>query len=92
MSHQARLVHGAAADGNGWPPMSALPVLYAVRGSSSVTGTRSEGPWTQMVPQCDELPRGRRGEADEVDDHLRAQRGDPLAERSPRVFRLPAMR
>jgi hypothetical protein len=34
---------------------SALPVPYspyAVRGSSSVTGTRSAGPCTQMVPQC----------------------------------------
>ena len=32
---------------------------YAVRGSSSVTGTRSDGPWTQMVPQC--TSSGREG-------------------------------
>ena len=40
--------------------MSALPVLYAVRGSPSVTGTRSEGPWTQMVPQCTSSERDGR--------------------------------
>ncbi len=35
--------------------IAALPVPYspyAVRGSSSVIGTRAAGPWTQMVPQC----------------------------------------
>ena len=35
--------------------IAALPVPYspyAVRGSSSVTGTRSAGPCTQIVPQC----------------------------------------
>ena len=43
--------------------ISALPVPYspyAVRGSSSVIGTRAAGPWTQIVPQCTSSGRAGR--------------------------------
>ena len=37
----------------------------------------------------DELLRRRPGEADQVDHHVRAQRRDPVAERTRRILRLP---
>ena len=43
----------------------------------------------RRAQRVDELLRRRRGEADQVDHHLRAQRRDPVAERSRRVLRVP---
>ena len=82
--------------------IATLPVPYspyAVRGSSSVTGTRATGPWTQMLPQCRSSGRVGRSastswlrrlgrEAEHVDDGVRRQRGDPLAERPGGVLGL----
>ena len=46
-------------------------LAVAVRGSSSVTGTRATGPWTQMLPQCNSSGRAGRS----ASTRLRADSG-----------------